>query len=272
MDENRIPMHMGSENEDTDVSFENILDLPMELMAQNEDFARAAISQTRKLMNSVVDYKELMMMYSCAMKEIRTKFDVLNTEFNVRYQRNPIKFINTRLKRTSSIIDKLEAKELPFTLKNIEQNIKDVAGVRVICSYADDIYEIAKTFVEQDDIFLLEEKDYIAKPKGNGYRSLHLIVQVPVFFANQTKNMTVEVQIRTIAMDFWASLEHQLKYKQEVANEQDIIERLRECAEIIADTDEKMLQIRREIDVNKSIPSEDEILLEKIRKLDVAIE
>ena len=272
MRENSIPQHLGNEAENEDMTIESILDLPMELMAENQDFAMAAMNQTKKLMTEVVEYKELMMMYTCAMKEIRTKFDVLNTEFNVRYQRNPINFINTRLKRFSSILDKLEKKNIPITLGNVEEYVKDVAGVRVICSYVDDIYEIAKTFVHQDDIVLLEEKDYIAKPKENGYRSLHLIVQVPVFFANQTKNMTVEVQIRTIAMDFWASLEHQLKYKQEVENEQEIIDELKECADIIASTDERMLKIRQGIDMNKSMPSDDEILFEKIRKIDVAIE
>ncbi len=161
---------------------------------------------------------------------------------------------------------------MPFTVKNIEENIKDVAGVRVICSYVDDIYELARTFVQQDDITVLEEKDYIANPKPNGYRSLHLIVKVPVFFSNQTKDMTVEVQIRTIAMDFWASLEHQLKYKQEVENEEEIIAQLKECADIISQTDERMLGIRKNIDASKSMPSEDDILFEKLRKLDLAIE
>lgn len=272
MDEKKIPEQWGNQDEEADVSFENLLELPAELMAGDEAFAMSAIAKTKQIISGVVSYRELMMMYTCAIKEIRTKFDVLNTEFNVRYQRNPINFINTRIKRSSSIIEKLEKKGLPFTLKNIEENIKDVAGVRVICSYVDDIYELARTFVQQDDITLIEEKDYIANPKPNGYRSLHLIVKVPVFFSNQTKDMKVEVQIRTIAMDFWASLEHQLKYKQEVKNEQQIIDELRECADVIAKTDERMLGIRKNIDANKSIPSEDDILFEKIRKLDLAIE
>ena len=161
---------------------------------------------------------------------------------------------------------------MAFNLENIEKNIKDVAGVRVICSYVDDIYELVEMFVRQDDITLLAQKDYIANPKPNGYRSLHLIVQVPVFLANQTKKLTVEVQIRTIAMDFWASLEHQLKYKQSVDNEEAIIEELRQCAETIAQTDERMLSIRKEIDTHKNAPTDDEILFEKLRKIDLAIE
>lgn len=272
MDENRIPERLGDETSDEELSFEDLLELPTELMRDNEELAVAAMMQTKRIMSEVVDYKELMMMYTCAIKEIRTKFDVLNTEFNVRYQRNPINFIKTRIKRSSSIIEKLEKKGLPFSLKNIEENIKDVAGVRVICSYVDDIYELARTFVRQDDITLVEEKDYISNPKPNGYRSYHLIVKVPVFFSNQTKDMMVEVQIRTIAMDFWASLEHQLKYKQEVENEQEIIKELKECSDVIACTDERMLAIRKDIDANKSIPSEDDILFEKIRKIDLAIE
>lgn len=272
MKEQWIPTHLENDNDNMDVNLEDIFEVPMELMEKNQDLAEAAMNQTKRLMNGVVEYKELMMMYTCAMKEIRTKFDVLNTEFNVRYQRNPIKFINTRLKRFSSIIEKLEKKGLPFTLRNVQNNIKDVAGVRVICSYVDDIYAISDTFVRQDDITLVEQKDYIANPKDNGYRSLHLIVTVPVFFANQTKDMMVEVQIRTIAMDFWASLEHQLRYKQEVENEEAIMAELKECAEIIAGTDERMLKIRKNIDMSKSVPSEDEILFEKLKKIDLAIE
>ena len=272
MEENKIPNNWDSETADDEVGIEDILELPAELMTNNEGLAMAAMAQTKRIMNEVVEYKELLMRYTCAIKEIRTKFDVLNTEFNVRYQRNPINFINTRIKRSSSIMDKLERKGLSFTTKNIEENIMDVAGVRVICSYVDDIFELARTFVRQDDITLVEEKDYIAHPKNNGYRSLHLIVKVPVFFSNQTRNMAVEVQIRTIAMDFWASLEHQLKYKQEVADEDKIIAELKECADVIAQTDEKMLSIRKDIDVHKSVPSEDDILFEKLRKIDLAIE
>lgn len=272
MDENKVSGDWEEESSNELMNFEGLLELPAELMRDNEELAVAAMMQTKRIMSEVIDYKELMMMYTCAIKEIRTKFDVLNTEFNVRYQRNPINFIKTRIKRSSSIIEKLEKKGLPFTLKNIQENVKDVAGVRVICSYADDIYELAKTFVRQDDITLIEEKDYIANPKPNGYRSYHLIVKVPVFFSNQTRDMMVEVQIRTIAMDFWASLEHQLKYKQEVENEQEIIKELKECADVIAGTDARMLAIRKDIDANKSRPSEDDILFDKIRKIDLAIE
>ena len=228
--------------------------------------------QSKKILGSMIEFKELMMMYKCAIKEIKTKFEVLNTEFKIRYQRNPINFIDTRLKRTSSIIEKMEKRHIPFTMKNIENYIHDVAGVRVICSYTDDIYSIAKALTQQDDIKLIEQKDYIAHPKQNGYRSLHLIVSVPVYFAEQKKNMKVEVQIRTIAMDSWASLEHQLRYKQQITNEVEIVEQLKECAKLISDIDTRMLDIRREIEANSSDPTEEEILFEKLSKIDIPIE
>lgn len=230
------------------------------------------MAQTKMLMGTVVEYKELMMMYACAMKEVRTKFDVLNTEFKIRYQRNPISSISTRLKRTASITDKLERQNLPFSPKSIEEHVNDVAGIRVICSYIDDIYTIADAFLRQDDVTLITKKDYIAHPKPNGYRSLHLIIRIPVFFADRKKDMKVEVQIRTIAMDFWASLEHQLKYKQEIPNQQEIISQLKECAEVINATDEKMLNIRHQIEEMADAPTEEDILLEKLSRLDLAVD
>lgn len=233
--------------------------------------AEAVYDQTKKLMSTVVDYKELMMMYGCAIKEIKTKFEVLNTEFNVRCQRNPIDSINTRLKSTASIADKLGRRNLPFSLESIEENINDVAGVRIICSYIDDIYRIADAFLKQEDITLLERKDYITAPKPNGYRSLHLIVKVPVFFADYKKDMKVEVQIRTIAMDFWASLEHQLKYKQMIPDQESIIKQLKSCAEAIAATDQKMLDIRHQIENMADTPTNEDILFEKLSRLDVAV-
>lgn len=167
-------------------------------------------------------------MYACAIKEMRTKFDVLNTEYSIRYQRNPINFITTRVKSTHSILEKMNRIRNRFTLKDVAECLNDIAGVRVICSYIDDIYRLAEALTAQDDIRLLEKKDYIQNPKPNGYRSLHLIVSVPVFFAEQRQELKVEVQIRTIAMDFWASLEHQIKYKKEIPDQAEIIARLKE--------------------------------------------
>lgn len=230
------------------------------------------LTQTKMMVGTIVGYKELMMMYACAMKEMRTKFEVLNTEFKIRYQRNPIASISTRLKRTASILEKLGRYNLPFSLNSITEHVNDVAGIRVICSYIDDIYTIADALLRQDDVTLINRKDYIANPKPNGYRSLHLIVSIPVFFADQKKDVRVEVQIRTIAMDFWASLEHQLKYKQEIPNQQEIIDRLKECADVINDTDEKMLGLRRQIEAATDAPSEEEILFEKLSRLDINLE
>ena len=152
----------------------------------------------------------------------------------------------------------------------MEERLNDVAGIRVICSFIDDIYAIADMLLQQDDITLITRKDYIVAPKPNGYRSLHLIVKVPVFFANFRKDMKVEVQIRTIAMDFWASLEHQLKYKQNIPNQQEIVAQLKECADVISQTDQKMIAIRQQIEAASDAPTEDDILLEKLSRFDIA--
>ena len=228
--------------------------------------------QTKRIMGTMVEYKELMMMYACAMKEMQTKFEVLNTEFKVRYQRNPISSISTRLKRSSSIVEKLVKQNNIYTLESIKKNINDVAGVRVICSYIDDIYTIADALLKQDDIELVARKDYIANPKPNGYRSLHLIIKIPVFFAERKEEMKVEVQIRTIAMDFWASLEHQLKYKQEIPEQEKIIAQLRNCAETINSTDEEMLKIRKQIETVENTLTDEELLFEKFSRLDIPID
>lgn len=203
--------------------------------------------QRRRMVGTVVDYKEMRMRYSCAIKEVRTKFDVLNSEFNVRFRRNPITSINSRLKSSSSIMEKLNRKGLAFTVENVENNLYDVAGIRVVCSYVDDIYGLAGALAKQDDITVIREKDYIKNPKPNGYRSYHMIVSVPVFFSDQTREMTVEVQIRTIAMDFWASLEHQLKYKKDIDDAENIMYELRACADVINRTDYHMQSLRDRI-------------------------
>ena len=229
------------------------------------------VSQTRRFMDMLVGYRELMMMYTCALKEVKTKFEVLDTEFSVRYQRNPISSVSTRLKHTNSIMAKLDRYGYRFSLDNIEKYIHDAAGIRVICSYIDDIYGIADALLGQDDITLLTRKDYIINPKPNGYRSLQLIVEVPVYFADFKKQMKVEVQIRTIAMDFWASLEHQLKYKQNIPNQQMIVKQLKECADVISMTDQKMIGIRQQIEAVSDAPTEEEILLEKLSRMDMNI-
>ena len=229
------------------------------------------IDRTKRMMWSMVEYKDLQMVYTCAIKEVQTKLEVLSTEFNLKHNRNPISSIQSRLKRTESIVDKLTKNGLPFTVESIEENICDIAGIRVICSYIDDIYSIADALLKQDDVTLIARKDYIQNPKPNGYRSLHLIISIPVFLTETKKEVKVEVQIRTIAMDFWASLEHQLKYKQELPDQERICRELRSCADVIAATDQKMLMIREQIELAKDVPTEDDLLLERLRKLDMPI-
>lgn len=240
----------------------------MELLAAGEQFL---MEQAMGLLDGVMEYREMMMAYSCAIKEVRTKFDVLDTEFHVRNQRNPISTIHTRLKSQTSILEKMNRIGYAPTVENIVTHLNDIAGVRVICAYVDDIYEIADALIRQDDIHLIRKKDYIANPKPNGYRSLHLIVSVPVFFAESRKEMKVEVQIRTIAMDFWASLEHQIKYKKDISNAEEIIGRLKNCADVIADTDLEMQKIRRQIEKEAGTSVESETILERLKKLDVPI-
>ena len=227
------------------------------------------LEHAKNMLDSMLDFKELLLGYNGAIKEIKTKFDVLNTEFEVRYRRNPISSIHTRLKSQTSIMEKLGRLGLEMTRDNIKQNLHDIAGIRVICSYVDDIYSIADAFIRQADITLISRKDYIKNPKPNGYRSLHLIVSVPIFFSNEVKNVHAEIQIRTIAMDFWASLEHQIKYKQNVRNAADIAEQLRKCAEVIAATDNMMKNIRTKIDSERGEQSEEEIIFEKLKKFDI---
>lgn len=188
-------------------------------------------------------FQQLMMMYSCAIREVRTKLEVLNDEFQVQRSHNPISYIKYRVKKPGSILEKLKRRGYPVTLQSVEENLHDVAGIRVICSYVQDIYMVADMLTSQNDITLLEVKDYIANPKPNGYRSLHLVVQIPVFFSDGCKLLKVEVQIRTIAMDFWASLEHQLKYKTEGDVPDSIAAELKDCSDVIANTDQRMQNI-----------------------------
>lgn len=200
------------------------------------------------LLESLVPFNRLMMMYRCASMEIETKLKVLNEEFSLHHNRNPIETIKTRIKAPLSILEKTKRKNIPFTVQGLEQNMFDIAGIRVICSFPDDIYTVRNLLLQQDDIRLHAEKDYIKNPKPNGYRSLHLILEVPIFLAEEKKPMKVEVQLRTIAMDCWASLDHKLKYKQNVENADEIAAKLKKCADISNELDFRMQEIRREID------------------------
>ena len=193
-------------------------------------------------------FQQIMMMYTCAIREVRTKLEVLNDELSIRNQRNPIEMIKARVKKPESIVEKLQRRGLPVSLESVVNNLDDVAGIRVICSFIDDIYAVADMLIRQDDVHVIAIKDYIKNPKTNGYRSYHMIIEVPVFFSDRKKNMRVEVQIRTMAMDFWASLDHQLKYMKTLNNDMDISDEMKKCADIIAQTDAKMLEIRKQIE------------------------
>ena len=181
---------------------------------------------------------------------------VLNEQYSLEYDRNPIEDIKSRVKSMESLIKKIRKKDIPITLSSIEENIHDIAGVRVICSFPDDIYMLADCLLSQDDITLLEKKDYIKNPKPGGYRSLHLIVSVPIFLQDGKRNMTVEVQLRTIAMDFWASLEHKLRYKKGLEDSEDyqeISRQLKNCAEMSAMLDRLMENIRGQIEGGREL-------------------
>lgn len=198
------------------------------------------------------NFNRLMMKYRCAIRELQTKLEVLDDEFSVAYQRNPISSIKARIKKPASIYDKLRRRGFPFTEASIVENLDDVAGVRVICPFIKDIYEVANLLTSQDDITVLKIKDYIENPKPNGYRSYHMIVEIPVFFSEGKMPMRAELQIRTIGMDFWASLDHQLHYKKDIGTGEAIeaIEsELRKCAETVNETDRHMEEIKRMIAV-----------------------
>lgn len=197
------------------------------------------------------DFVALQQVYSAGIKEIRTKLEILDEEFQVRFDHNPIHHMEYRLKSPKSILGKLNKKGLPLEVDVIRANLTDVAGVRVICNYVDDIYRIAELLISQDDITLLEKKDYIKKPKENGYRSLHLVVEVPIFLAENKQPIPVEIQIRTIAMDFWASLEHHLKYKTATDVPDSVRQELVECANTITKLDNKMQGIHNQLTLSK---------------------
>jgi len=191
----------------------------------------------------------MLMDYQCAVMEVETKFNVLNNRLSIQGEHNPIESIKSRVKSLDSIIRKLQKLNLSIAIESVEENLMDVAGVRVICSFIDDIYRIEENFLAQEGVTLIRRKDYIQNPKPSGYRSLHLIVKTPIYTENGKKDMFVEVQMRTIAMDFWASLEHKLRYKKNLDPQtaEQLAGELEACAAESADLDEKMLRIRNRI-------------------------
>ena len=194
-------------------------------------------------------FRKLISYYECAIMEVETKLKVLDKEFSLEYDKNPIESIQSRIKSISGIMRKLKRKGLPSTLESIEKNIWDVAGPRVICSFPEDMYFVERCILAQDDVRLIERKDYIKNPKPSGYRSLHLIIETPIFLQNEKTWVKVEIQIRTMAMDFWANLEHKLRYKNELGAEMmnEIADGLQSAADTCYQLDQDMEAIRRKI-------------------------
>ena len=201
-------------------------------------------------------FNQIMCWYGCAIREVRTKLEVLNDEFQSTTARNPIDNIKSRIKKPLSIYEKLQWRGFPVTMDSILTNMHDVAGIRVICPFIDDIYTVADMLIAQDDITLIQRKDYIKNPKENGYRSLHLVVEVPIFLSTGKQMIKVEVQIRTIAMNFWASLEHQIHYKKSQEDVEDVVSQLTDCANVIYETDMKMQEIRKQLEAEGKLNME----------------
>ena len=201
--------------------------------------------QCQRLLSENRRYQEVMLQYRCALKALESRLEILNEEFSLQHDRNPIESMKSRLKSPSSIMNKMQKRGLSLDFPTMQANIMDVAGVRVICSHPADIYKLSEAFLRQDDITLLERKDYIANPKPNGYRSLHLIVETPIFLHDQKRLMKVEVQFRTISMDWWASLEHKIRYKKNLPEMEYVERELYECAEISAQLDARMEKLQK---------------------------
>jgi len=193
------------------------------------------------------EWSNALLLYDAALKEINTKLEILNNEFKLAHQYNPIEHITSRIKSPQSIAKKIRHNEMELTVENIVKFVNDVAGIRIICSFTSDIYRIADLIAKQNDVKVLKVKDYIMCPKENGYTSYHMIISIPVFLSSQTVNTKVEIQIRTIAMDFWASLEHKIYYKFEGNAPEHISTELKECSEIVSYLDKKMLSLNEEI-------------------------
>ena len=204
------------------------------LIAGNQPAAVGTVHSISNLYNELIEY------YRCAMTTVETKFNILNEKLSLQSDRGPIEAIKTRLKSPESILKKLDRRGFPISAEGIEKNIMDVAGVRIICSFVSDIYMVADLFTQQEDIFVIQRKDYIQCPKVNGYRSLHLIVETPVILQNEKKNVKVEVQFRTLSMDLWASLEHRIRYKTELPKSREIDEELLACANLSAELESRM--------------------------------
>ncbi len=200
-----------------------------------------------EILDLAFSMQQSMALYESGIQEIVTKLEILQREAQVKGVHNPIETIKSRVKNIFSVIEKLNRKGYDVSMQSLRENLDDIAGVRVICPYIDDIYVIADRIRRQDDLKVIIEKDYIKNPKPNGYRSFHMVVEVPVFLADSKRYVKVEIQLRTIAMDFWASLEHQIRYKMEDTVPDEVSEKLRHCAETIAATDVEMQDIYKTV-------------------------
>ncbi len=225
---------------------------PLGAIAASHMMSRLATSEQFSAMveRNLAPYRRLMTYYECALMEVETKFRVLDAEYGLQHDRNPIESIKTRLKSPESLANKLARKGFPISVESVEQNIYDVAGVRVVCTFPDDLYTLADALLTQDDVRLIERRDYVANPKPSGYRSLHLIIETPIFLEAEKRLMKVEVQLRTISMNFWASLEHQLRYKKSLDEEEAaaVEAELASLAESAANLDSRMQALRNYLD------------------------
>lgn len=198
-------------------------------------------------------WKTVILIYNSALKEVGTKLEILNDEFQHVHQYNPIEYIKSRIKSPESIVKKLKRNGHESTISNMTEFVNDIAGIRIVCSFIPDIYRLAEMIGRQNDLTVVSIKDYIKHPKKSGYKSYHMLVTIPIFLSDRVVDAKVEIQIRTIAMDFWASLDHQLKYKKDIGAAADEIgKELQKCAEVIAQTDRHMLVIRKSIEEQKS--------------------
>ncbi|WP_071396997.1 GTP pyrophosphokinase [Bacillus tuaregi] len=207
------------------------------------------IFEAENLQSNLTEWKEQLFVYKFALDEINTKLNILNEEYQHIHNHNPIEHMKSRIKSPASIVKKLKRKGLDITIGHALEHIHDIAGVRITCSFISDIYTLFEAISRQDDIEVIRVKDYIKQPKANGYKSLHLIVEIPVFLSNHVKKVKVEIQIRTIAMDFWASLEHKIYYKFDKEIPDELRQELKMAAEAAHDLDEKMKRIRDEVDL-----------------------
>lgn len=215
----------------------------------NEEDTQMLLPQASDYLDMEQQYRQIMFFYEAGIQQVTAKLEILNKEFQYCNDRNPIENIKSRVKSSDSIIEKMRKKGLPLTISCMMNNIFDIAGVRVVCPFISDVYHVARMLMNQTDVEVMRVKDYIETPKDNGYRSLHLILMVDVFFSDQKRRVPIEIQFRTIAMNFWASTEHQLRYKKDTEFTPEMHKQLKRCADLMARADRKMQRLAENISV-----------------------